>query len=211
MSAREGRPEPSSSAGQPAGAEPLPRHPAGADPLPRHPAGAERLAGSSTVSPVVEHPDRTAQLRLRDAEIHDLDAIWAIESAVFGAEAWSREMMREELTAEHRRYLALVDAAGAVRGYAGLLAVGAEGDIQTIAVAPEARGGGNGRRLMDALLDEAVRCGVRSVFLEVRADNPVAQSLYRSLGFDEIGVRPRYYQPDDVDAVVMKLEMKDRR
>ncbi|WP_241489296.1 ribosomal protein S18-alanine N-acetyltransferase [Leucobacter celer] len=152
-----------------------------------------------------------AALSLREAAVDDLDAIWGIESAVFGAEAWSCEMMREELTADHRYYLVLADAAGAVQGYAGLLVVGTEGDIQTIAVAPEARGGGHGRRLMNALLDEAARRGVREVFLEVRADNPVAQALYRSLGFAEIGVRPRYYQPEGVDAVVMKLEMKDRR
>ncbi|PRI11485.1 ribosomal protein S18-alanine N-acetyltransferase [Leucobacter massiliensis] len=148
---------------------------------------------------------------LREASASDLDAIWAIESDVFGAEAWSREMMREELSAEHRHYLALVDGAGAVRGYAGLLCLGAEADVQTIAVEAGARGGGHGRRLMEALLDEAERRGVREVFLEVRADNPVAQALYRALGFAEIGVRPRYYQPGDVDAVVMRLEMRDRR
>lgn len=151
------------------------------------------------------------ELQLREAVVDDLDAIWGIESAVFASEAWSREMMREELAADHRHYLALVDEAGAVRGYAGLLVVGSEGDIQTIAVSPEARGGGCGRQLMNALLDEAERRGVGEVFLEVRADNPVAQTLYRSLGFDEIGVRPRYYQPDGVDALVMKLEMKDRQ
>lgn len=151
------------------------------------------------------------ELTLREATVDDLDAIWAIESAVFGREAWSRDLMREELTADHRHYLALVDGAGAVHGYAGLLVVGAEGDVQTIAVSPEARGGGHGRGLMDALLDEAARREVREVFLEVRADNPVAQSLYRSLGFEEIGVRPRYYQPDGVDAVVMRLEMRNRR
>ncbi|WP_341872876.1 GNAT family N-acetyltransferase [Leucobacter insecticola] len=63
---------------------------------------------------------------------------------------------------------------------------------------------------MNALLDEAATRGVREVFLEVRADNPVAQSLYASLGFTEIGVRPRYYQPDNVDAFVMKLDMEHR-
>ena len=149
-------------------------------------------------------------LALRPATEADLDAIWAIESAVFGAEAWTREMMREELTADHRCYLALADKAGVVRGYGGLLAVGTEGDIQTIAVHPEARGAGQGRRLMTALLDEAQDRGVREVFLEVRADNPVARGLYESLGFAEIGIRPRYYQPGNVDAVVMRLEMGDR-
>ncbi|RGE24407.1 ribosomal-protein-alanine N-acetyltransferase [Leucobacter sp. wl10] len=150
-------------------------------------------------------------MSLREAGASDLDAIWAIERAVFGAEAWSRDMMREELTADHRHYLALVDRSGGVRGYAGLLVVGGEGDVQTVAVAPEARGGGHGRRLMTALLAEARRRGVREVFLEVRADNPVARRLYASLGFGEIGVRPRYYQPDGVDAVVMRLETEGPR
>lgn len=146
---------------------------------------------------------------LRPATVTDLDAIWALECAVFGAEAWSRELMRDELTAPHRHYLALVDAAGEVRGYGGLLAVGSEGDIQTIAVAPELRGRGLGRRLMEALRAEARARGVRELFLEVRADNPVARSLYESLGFEAIAVRPRYYQPDDIDAVVMRCELVD--
>lgn len=150
------------------------------------------------------------QCVLRVAAPEDLDAIWAIESAVFGNEAWSREMMREELSADHRTYLALEGQAGELLGYGGLLAVGTEGDIQTIALAPEVRGAGQGRRLMNALLDAAVDRGVREVFLEVRADNPVARGLYASLGFVEIGVRPRYYQPDGIDAVVMKLTMEDR-
>lgn len=150
-------------------------------------------------------------MRLRAATEADLDVIWAIETSVFGSEAWSREMMRDELTAAHRSYLALVGDDGVVHGYGGLLAIGTEGDIQTIAVAAEARGAGHGRRLMNALLDAAADRGVREVFLEVRADNPVAQELYRSLGFLEIAVRPRYYQPDGVDAIVMKLEMGARK
>lgn len=118
-------------------------------------------------------------------------------------------MMAEELSADHRSYLVLVAHDGSVHGYGGLLVVGTEGDIQTIAVAPEARGVGAGRRIMEALLVEAHTSGVREVFLEVRADNPVAHRLYTSLGFSEIGVRPRYYQPDGVDAVVMKLDVKE--
>lgn len=151
----------------------------------------------------------TPALELRPATPGDLDAIWAIEHSVFTTEAWSRDLMAEELSAEHRSYLALVEPDGTVRGYGGLLVVGSEGDIQTIAVAPEARGIGAGRRIMVALIAEARECGVREIFLEVRADNPIAQGLYLSLGFVEIGIRPRYYQPDGVDAVVMKLDVKD--
>ena len=152
-----------------------------------------------------------AEFELRAATLADLDAIWAIEHAVFDREAWSIEMMRDELTADHRQYVVLLNGQGEIKGYGGLLAVGEDGDIQTIALAPEVRGDGHGRVLMDALLDEADSRGVRKVFLEVRADNPIARSLYASLGFTEIAVRPRYYQPDDVDAVVMQLEMENRR
>jgi ribosomal-protein-alanine acetyltransferase len=147
-------------------------------------------------------------LSLRPVILGDLDAIWAIEVETFGDEAWSRELMREELTAEHRVYLALVDPTGAVRGYGGILTIGEEGDIQTIAVDEAVRGGGHGRRIMDALIEAGVARGVEQVFLEVRADNAVARSLYEKLGFEEIGVRPRYYQPDGVDAVVMRLRVK---
>lgn len=148
---------------------------------------------------------------LRDATADDLDAICAIEAEVFGAEAWSRDAMRSELEGEYRRYLVLVDERGTVRGYAGLLVVGGDGDIQTIALAPEQRGHGHGRMLMEALLNEAESRGAEQVFLEVRADNPAARGLYDSLGFEQIGVRPRYYQPDDVDAVVMRVRMGNRR
>jgi [ribosomal protein S18]-alanine N-acetyltransferase len=91
-------------------------------------------------------------------------------------------------------------------GYAGLLAPkgGGQGDVQTIAVAPAARGMGLGRGLMHALITESRRRGVAELFLEVRADNPIARSLYRSLGFEEIGVRPRYYR-HGIDAVLMRL------
>ncbi len=141
---------------------------------------------------------------LRSAVAEDLDAVWALESSVFARDAWSRSMLQEELAGENRDYRVLVDDAGVVVGYAGLLAVGPEADIQTIAVHPSLRGRGQGRRLMRALLDRADEGGVREVFLEVRADNPVAHGLYASLGFEDIGVRPRYYQPDGVDAVVMR-------
>jgi len=43
------------------------------------------------------------------------------------------------------------------------------------------------------------------VLLEVRADNETAIRLYRRHGFEQISVRRRYYQPGDIDALVMQL------
>lgn len=150
-----------------------------------------------------------ASWQLRRATERDLDAIMELERSTFVTDAWSADTMRSELAGPHGYYLVAVPVDGEERidGYAGLLAPrgGGEGDIQTIAVAPRARRHGLGRALMLALIGEARHRGATEVFLEVRADNPAAQTLYRTLGFEEIGVRPRYYQPDGVDAIVMRL------
>ena len=132
----------------------------------------------------------------------------ALENASFPTDAWSSAMMREELGSPHGHYVVL-ESAGSIVGYAGLRSPrGAmDADIQTIAIAEAARGRGQGRELLRTLLAEASSRGARDLFLEVRADNPVAQALYASEGFVEVGRRPRYYQPDDVDAVVMRLDV----
>lgn len=147
---------------------------------------------------------------LRRAGVADLDAIMVLERGTFTDDAWPVDAMRRELESPHTYYLVAVDdhAPHEVLAYAGLLAGrgSGEGDIQTIAVADEHRGAGLGRVLMLALIDEARRRGAERLFLEVRADNPVARGLYTSLGFDEVGVRPRYYR-HGIDAVVMRLDV----
>ncbi len=147
-------------------------------------------------------------MSLRDATAEDLAAIMDLERTSFPTDAWSEAMMREELASRHSHYVVLEDA-GVLLGYGGVRAVDRAGDadVQTIAIAAAARGRGRGRELLTALLCAARARGAREVFLEVRADNPVATALYASEGFLEIARRPRYYQPDDVDAVVMKLDL----
>ncbi len=148
---------------------------------------------------------------LRLATIADLDTIMAIESSTFANDAWSSESMRGELASTHTVYLVASDqdAPDALAGYAGLLAPRRSGnaDIQTIAVAPSARRRGLGRMLMLAIIDESRGRGATHVFLEVRADNPNAHALYDSLGFEQIAVRAKYYQPDGVDAQIMRLAL----
>jgi [ribosomal protein S18]-alanine N-acetyltransferase len=148
-------------------------------------------------------------MTIRAATTDDLDAIMSLETATFDGDAWSVESMRAELGSEHGHYLVVDDAERGVIAYAGLLAPRGSGqaDIQTIAVSPTERRAGLGRSLMAALIAEARERGARELFLEVRADNPGAESLYRSLGFERLGVRLGYYQPDNVDAIVMKAEL----
>jgi len=150
--------------------------------------------------------------QLRRASLVDLDAIMLLETGIFASDAWSAENMRDELSSTHTFYLVaerLSDSA--IVGYAGLLApAGArDGDVQTIAVAESDRRGGLGRTLIQSLVAEARKRGILQVFLEVRADNGGAQHLYETLGFVAIAERKGYYQPDNVDAIVMKYEIPE--
>ncbi|OUE23372.1 tRNA (adenosine(37)-N6)-threonylcarbamoyltransferase complex transferase subunit TsaD [Clavibacter michiganensis] len=148
----------------------------------------------------------------RAAEVADLPALMHLETTTFVSDAWSADAMRGELTARHGWYVVAVDETdGRILGYAGLSCPrGAHAaDVQTIAVADGSRGRGIGRALLTRLVAQAHARGAREVLLEVRADNPVAQALYSSLGFEPIAVRPHYYQPDDVDAVVMRVALSE--
>lgn len=151
-------------------------------------------------------------VRLRPMTPDDLPVIMRLEEVLFAPDTWTTAMYRDELAQpDTRHYLVAEDEPPAggqtsVVGYGGLIAYDDEAHIATLGVASERQGEGLGALLLDALLAEADR---RSpiVLLEVRADNEVAQGLYRRRGFAEIGRRPRYYQPSGTDAVVMKREL----
>jgi ribosomal-protein-alanine acetyltransferase len=147
---------------------------------------------------------------IRAATADDLPAVMAIERASFPTDAWSEPAMRETFATGDA---VVAEDGGAVVGYAAVLAPAGSGDadVLTIAVGEEARGRGTGAALLEHLLATASSRGARRVFLEVRADNPVAQHLYTSRGFTAVGRRPRYYQPDGVDAIVMRLDLGSTR
>ena len=141
---------------------------------------------------------------LRRMRWWDIEPLIAVERELFGPTAWTAEAFWAELARPASRWFVVAeDHDGQLLGYAGLMVSGAQADVQTVAVAPAGRHQGLGDRLVRALLEQAGRRGAASVLLEVRADNPVAIRLYRRHGFERISIRRRYYQPGDIDAVVM--------
>jgi ribosomal-protein-alanine N-acetyltransferase len=146
---------------------------------------------------------------LREMRWWDIEAVMVIERELFPDDAWSRGMFWSELAAARhpaatRCYL-VAEEDGRLVGYAGLAAVAGTGDVQTIAVAREQWGAGLGARLLTELLGRAGVFECREVLLEVRVDNTRAQRLYERFGFQPIGFRRGYYQPGNVDALVMRL------
>jgi [ribosomal protein S18]-alanine N-acetyltransferase len=157
--------------------------------------------------------------RLRPMLPSDLNAVLALEHELFPDDAWTPEMFADEVSQPQDSRLYLVAEAGVVlpegpgpsrlAGYAGLMFVpdGVSADVLTIAVSRDSWGRGIGSALLGALIDGAQRHGCEQVFLEVRKDNPRARGLYLRRGFEEIGVRRGYYQPANVDAIVMRKDL----
>ncbi|WP_329417255.1 ribosomal protein S18-alanine N-acetyltransferase [Streptomyces sp. NBC_00704] len=151
----------------------------------------------------------------------DIEPVLELEKDLFPEDAWSRGMFWSDLAHARgpeatRRYLVAVDhgdrrdgegggAAGRIVGYAGLAAAGDLADVQTIAVARDHWGTGLGGRLLTELLRAATSFECAEVMLECRIDNIRAQKLYERFGFEAIGFRRGYYQPGNVDALVMRL------
>jgi [ribosomal protein S18]-alanine N-acetyltransferase len=144
---------------------------------------------------------------LRPMRLADLPAVLELEEELFAPDTWTAAMYRDELAHTDTRWYLVAEDGDELVGYGGLIAYPDEAHIATIGVTKARQGAGIGAQLLDALLGEADRRRVPVVLLEVRADNELAQGLYRRRGFAEIGRRRGYYQPSGTDAVVMKREL----
>lgn len=89
----------------------------------------------------------------------------------------------------------------------GLNTAAGEAEIFNIAVWPEVRRKGLGRRLLSEVLPRLESAGVETIFLEVRVSNVPAISLYSSFGFTEVGRRKGYYTDTGEDALVMRANL----
>lgn len=130
----------------------------------------------------------------------DLAALVQLESACFGAEAWSAGQLRAEFRAD--REVVVDDPEDAIVGYASVSVVGPDAGLLRIAVDPRWRRRGRGRIVLEAARDAGVRRGAERMLLEVDAQNAAAIGLYVSAGFDTISRRPGYYRGRD--ALVMQ-------
>ena len=141
---------------------------------------------------------------LREAHWTDVAALAELERDLFAHDAWAEPTWWAELAGRPRRdYVVLTDADG-ILGYAGLDHGGDVADVMTVAVAPRGQGRGVGGRLLDEQERRARARGAASLMLEVRADNAAARHLYERAGYVLLSTRRRYYQPGDVDALVMR-------
>lgn len=138
-----------------------------------------------------------------------IPAMEAIEKLSFPI-AWGEGSFKKELEENKlARYLVAVDG-DAVVGYIGAWAVLDEVHITTFAVDPTRRNLRIGRRLLAALLRNAIEEGGRWTVLEVRESNASAIHLYESFGFRQVGVRKKYYENGENAHVLWVGQMQQK-
>ena len=133
-----------------------------------------------------------------------LPAVAALEQVCFPADPWSEALFREALDNPAVAILLAQGEDGGVLGYAVLSTVLDEGNLDNIAVAPEARRNG----IADALLSAIAGFGrehLACLMLEVRSSNVPAIALYEKHGFAAVGRRKNYYTSPKEDAILMTL------
>jgi [ribosomal protein S18]-alanine N-acetyltransferase len=142
----------------------------------------------------------------RYMNLMDLDDIMEVERLSFTL-PWSREAFYRELTDNPYAYYIVADIDGKAIGYGGVWIVVDEAHITNIAVRPEYRGKKIGETLLKQLQNLAREKGAKTMTLEVRVSNHVAQNLYRKLGFKNGGIRKGYYTDNFEDALVMWVNL----
>lgn len=126
-----------------------------------------------------------------------IDDVVNIERTCF-KNAWSREDLAAQLDNPTSHFLvAVVD--GKAVGYMGLQIFSGEGYVTNVAVLPEYRGQGIAAALIEAQLEN----DMDFISLEVRESNAPAISLYTKMGFENMGIRPKFYSDPTENAIIM--------
>ncbi len=132
-----------------------------------------------------------ARICIRPGELRDIPAFQALEATAF-IDPWSRAGLESELTQKVSRTWLLELDGEPVATLMGWSMFG-ELQINRVAVRPDLRGQGLGRRIVQHALEQSRAEQVTVALLEVRFGNDAAVGLYESLGFERTGLRKRYY------------------
>ncbi|MCH8493371.1 MAG: GNAT family N-acetyltransferase [Idiomarina sp.] len=164
-------------------------------------------------------PETAHSITVRKAQLSDLDKLVALENRVFTYDQIGRRSFRyllqrpsvqvwvAELT--HNSVPGAEDSATIFAGYTIILTRknSRKWRVYSLATAPEARGKGAAKALMNVVQETAENNpNVSTVSLEVKCDNAGAIALYRNLGFEVVDVMPNYYS-DGSDGYRLQISL----
>ena len=140
-------------------------------------------------------------IHFRELLPEDAEGVAAVERESFPT-PWSREDFWREASNDFACYIVALEDAEII-GFGGCWISFEEAQVTNIALTSAQRGRGLGKVLMAKLMRAAAERGAERMTLEVRPSNTPALRLYEGLGFAAIGVRKKYYQDNDEDAILM--------
>lgn len=141
---------------------------------------------------------------IRNMTAEDIPAVVEIEKECFSL-PWSEKSFAESIAREDTIFLVCVDKTDTITGYIGMYVSFDEASITNVAVASQFRKKGCGELLVIAAKEAAKTAGAESIFLEVRVSNVPAISLYKKQGFENLGIRKKFYEHPVEDAIIMKV------
>ncbi|HVV36033.1 MAG TPA: ribosomal protein S18-alanine N-acetyltransferase [Acidimicrobiales bacterium] len=159
---------------------------------PKDPAGITPRDGERDPVDVHLTPMRRRHLR----------TVLRIETEVY-PRPWTINLFVSELGMRTSRSYYVAKVGPTVVGYSGLMLVGEDAHVTTIAVDPAWHRHHIGTRLLMNIARDARERGARHLTLEVRVSNEPAQRMYRRFGFRPAGIRKGYYVETNEDALVM--------
>jgi len=140
-------------------------------------------------------------LLIREMKADDVEIVSKIESEVFSM-PWSAKDFLEMVEADYAYYY-VAELDGEIAGCCGIRNIAGDGEITNVVVAPSYRRRGIALKMMEYMLEEAVKAGIGDCTLEVRVSNQPAIRLYERLGFKGEVIRPHFYDKPDEDALIM--------
>lgn len=143
---------------------------------------------------------------IRSMTVLDLDQVMLLELACFSV-PWTKEAFHSELEKNGLAHYIVLEEDNEIIGYGGIWYVVDEGHITNVAIHPEHRKKGLGKKLIESMVDAARSHEIVHMTLEVRKSNAAAIKLYECMGFKTAGIRPKYYTDNGEDALIMWLEV----
>lgn len=152
---------------------------------------------------------------IRRMTSEDINAAVEIEKQCFSI-PWSEKSFQDSIARDDTIFLVCEaeevinvteDTVSCITGYIGMYLSFDEASITNVAVSPEFRKKGYGEQLVTVAKEVAKEVDVQTIFLEVRVSNEPAISLYRKMGFEELGVRKKFYEHPVEDAYIMSCKL----
>lgn len=149
--------------------------------------------------------EKKAVTEVREMSMEDGAAVAEMEHQLF-ADAWSEKSVLETLGQENTICLTALKA-GRTAGYLLAYTAADEAEIARIAVTEELQRQGVARALLQRLENVCKEKGLTRILLDVRESNEAARALYESAGFREDGIRQRFYEDPQEDAILMSRKI----